>query len=163
MRKKIIFGLLLALPMFFIACGGENTNNTTPSTEDTSTETKTEASTEPYDPHRGEGKFDSTNVIIKGLDAAMAKKGKAISETKCMSCHKATDELLVGPGWKGVTNRHTPFWLMNFITNPDPMIDKDPKVQKQLEVCLVRMPNQSLADEEAREILEFMRQNDGAK
>jgi len=25
------------------------------------------------------------------------------------------------------------------------------------------MPNQSLADEEAREILEFMRQNDGAK
>jgi len=32
-----------------------------------------------------------------------------------------------------------------------------------LEICLVRMPNQNLADLEAREIVEFMRQNDGAK
>jgi len=52
---------------------------------------------------------------------------------------------------------------MNFITNPDPMIDKDPEVQAQLELCLVRMPNQNLAENEAREIVEFMRQNDGAK
>jgi hypothetical protein len=43
------------------------------------------------------------------------------------------------------------------------MIDKDPKVQAQLELCLVRMPNQGLADNDAREILEFMRKNDGAK
>jgi hypothetical protein len=52
---------------------------------------------------------------------------------------------------------------MNFITNPDPMIDKDPEVQAQLELCLVRMPNQNLAENEARQIVEFMRQNDGAK
>ena len=52
---------------------------------------------------------------------------------------------------------------MNFITDPDPMIDKDPEVQKQLETCLVRMPNQSLEEKDAREIVEFMRQNDGAK
>ncbi len=45
---------------------------------------------------------------------------------------------------------------MNFITNPDPMIDKDPKLQAQLELCLVRMPNQSLSDDDARNILEFM-------
>ncbi|MBX2930340.1 MAG: c-type cytochrome [Chitinophagaceae bacterium] len=166
MKKKIVFGLLLALPMFFIACGGENTNTnkTTPSDENkeqAATEESADAVT--YDPRRGEGKFDSSNLQIKGLDAAMASKGKAISDTKCMSCHKVTDEMLVGPGWKGVTNRHTPYWLMNFITNPDPMIDKDPKVQQQLEVCLVRMPNQNLADEEARAILEYMRKNDGAK
>ena len=43
------------------------------------------------------------------------------------------------------------------------MIDKDPEVQAQLEICLVRMPNQNLAEEEARSIVEFMRQNDGAK
>ena len=46
---------------------------------------------------------------------------------KCSSCHKLTDEKLVGPGWKGVTERQKPEWIMNFITNPDPMIDKDPK------------------------------------
>jgi hypothetical protein len=43
------------------------------------------------------------------------------------------------------------------------MIEKDPKVQAQLELCLVRMPNQGLVDNEAREILEFMRKNDGGK
>jgi hypothetical protein len=49
---------------------------------------------------------------------------------------------------------------MNFISNPDPMIEKDPAVQAQLELCLVRMPNQGLSDDEARNILEFMRNND---
>ena len=82
---------------------------------------------------------------------------------KCTSCHKTTDERLVGPGWKGVTTRRTPEWIMNFITNPDPMIDKDPEVQAQLELCLVRMPNQSLSDAEARNILEFMRKLDRSK
>jgi hypothetical protein len=52
---------------------------------------------------------------------------------------------------------------MNFITNPEPMINKDPEVQAQLEICLVRMPNQGLTDDDARGILEYMRQNDGVK
>lgn len=43
------------------------------------------------------------------------------------------------------------------------MIDKDPELQAQLEVCLVRMPNQNIADDEARQILEYMRKNDGIK
>ena len=52
---------------------------------------------------------------------------------------------------------------MNFITNPDPMIDKDPEAQAMLELCLVRMPNQSLTDDDARAILEYMRKIDGVK
>ena len=80
-----------------------------------------------------------------------------------MSGHKTTDERLVGPGWKGVTERQTPHWIMNFISNPDPMIDVDPELQKQLELCLVRMPNQGLSDAEARNVLEYMREIDGAK
>jgi len=52
---------------------------------------------------------------------------------------------------------------MNFITNPDPMIDKDPELQAQLELCMIRMPNQGLTEDEARSILEYMRQNDGVK
>ena len=114
-----------------------------------------------YDPKRGEGKFNAENVTVGKLDVDLAQKGEAISNTKCTSCHKLTDEKLVGPGWKGVTTRFEPYWIMNFITNPDPMIDKDPKVQAQLEICLVRMPNQNLSDDEARQILEFMRKNDG--
>lgn len=154
----LISGFLIILTLI-VSCGGatkENSNNTS---SNESPKSMLE-SPDSYDPKRGEGKFDQSNVSIAEIDESMALKGESISGTKCNSCHKMTDERLVGPGWKGVTQRRTPHWIMNFITNPDPMIDKDPEVQAQLELCLVRMPNQSLADEEARQILEFMRKND---
>ena len=45
------------------------------------------------------------------FDAAMAAEGKT-AEVKCTSCHKPTEEKLVGPGWKGVTTRQTPHWII---------------------------------------------------
>src|SRR5690606_9933252 len=90
------------------------------------------AKTSDYDPKRGQGKFDAVEIGDK-LDAAMAKEGETIANLKCASCHKYSDERLVGPGWAGVSKKHRPEWLMNFITNPDPMIDKDPELQAQLE------------------------------
>lgn len=116
-----------------------------------------------YDPNRGEGKFDENNFKLGKIDLTMAEKGKAISGTKCFSCHKITEERLVGPGWKGVTTRRKAHWIMNFITNPEPMIDKDPELQAQLEICLVRMPNQNLSEDDAIKIVEFMRSNDSAQ
>lgn len=97
------------------------------------------------------------------LNAEWVAAGKGIYELKCQSCHKLTDEKLVGPGWKGVTSRRTPLWIMNMITNVDMMLEKDPEAQKLLELCMVRMPNQNLTTEDARKILEFQRQNDGVK
>ena len=160
MKYTIIIFSLLAL---FIACAGEK------KTDDKADSTQTNEGTAPatknpeeYDPKRGEGKWNSENVGVGAtLDPTMAAEGEKISQVKCASCHKLTTERLVGPGWSGVTKRRTPEWIMNFITNPDPMISKDPAVQAQLELCLVRMPNQNLADNEARAILEFMRKNDG--
>ena len=159
MNKSFLLILSFA---FVVACGkkeaaGEDFSQ--PTTEESTAETSDAAK---YDPKRGEGKFDNVDFGTT-LDVAMATKGEEVAGVKCTSCHKMTDERLVGPGWKGVTSRKKPEWIMNFITNPDPMIDKDPEVQAQLEICLVRMPNQSLVDTEAREILEFMRKNDGVK
>lgn len=164
MRKlTVLISASFVTMMLINACGsGENTSQdaTTTSTEQAATK---EADPSSYDPNRGEGKFDASNVTLGAIDHELAEKGEKIANTKCFSCHKVTDEKLVGPGWKGVTERRNPHWILNFITNPDPMISKDPKVQADLELCLVRMPNQNLADEEARSILEFMRQNDKAK
>lgn len=107
----------------------------------------------------GKGKF--TNVTLTHpLDQKMIAGGKSIYDVKCGSCHKLTGEKLVGPGWKGVTDRRRPEWIMNFVTNTEEMIDKDPQAQALLEVCMVRMPNQNLSDEDARNVLEFMRSND---
>jgi mono/diheme cytochrome c family protein len=156
--KKLM--VLFVAGIFVYACSSNN--NQQNSNSGTTTSSADKPKTEDYDPTRGEGKFENVEVG-DNLDVHMAEEGKTIADLKCASCHKYTDEKLVGPGWAGVSEKPRPEWIMNFITNPDPMIDKDPELQAQLEICLVRMPNQNLADEEARKILEFMRQNDGVQ
>lgn len=156
MKKLFIIGVL---SLFIYACGSENKENVAAATTEEGAKTADSSS---YDPKRGEGKFTDVKLDAK-LDEEMALKGQNVSDLKCLSCHKLTDERLVGPGWAGTTSRHTPEWIMNFITNTDEMIDKDPKAQAMLEICMVRMPNQSLSDTDARAILEFMRKNDGVK
>jgi|CXWJ01.1.fsa_nt_gi cytochrome c551/c552 len=109
---------------------------------------------------KGIGKFTNVELGAK-LDTKMADAGKSIYDVKCSSCHRLTEEKLVGPGWKDVTKRRTAEWVMNFSTNPDEMLDKDAIAKGMLEECLVRMPNQGLSDDDARHIYEYMRQNDG--
>lgn len=167
MKKVFLLALTISLA---VSCGKKESNGddfSKPVSEPTVSEgepvsegTTTDAGS--YDATKGEGKFDKVELGAS-LDQKMVSEGEKIYGSKCISCHKLTDEKLVGPGWKGVTQRRLPEWIMNFIINPDPMIDKDPELKKQLEVCMVRMPNQSLNDTDARNILEYMRKNDGVK
>lgn len=161
--KKISMALATAFVVFLYSCGNQGTEPSS-GTDSPAAEKKetTESGNPSYDPNRGEGKFTKVDLSDK-LDATLAGSGEKTFGVKCSSCHKLTDEKLVGPGWKGVTSRHAPEWIMNFITNTDAMLNKDPKAQAQLEICLVRMPNQNLSDEEARALLEYMRKNDGIK
>ncbi len=154
--KKLL--LIAGIAALIYACGGasqqENQN------EDATTSQNN--STAPADNPDGVGKFKDVQVPEK-LDAAMADKGQSVYDVKCSSCHKLSDERLVGPGWKDVTKRNTAAWIMNFVTNVDEMLNTDPKAQAQLEICLVRMPNQNLSDDDARNVYEFMRKNDGVQ
>ena len=114
------------------------------------------------DPTKGIGAV--TNVILKSpIESARVDRGLAIYEMKCSACHKLDDQRFVGPGWKGVTEKRKPEWIMNMITNVDVMLDKDEEAGKLLELCLTRMPNQNVSIGDARDILEFMRKNDGVK
>ncbi len=102
-------------------------------------------------------------ALANPLDAGMVTAGKATYDLKCQSCHSLKENKVVGPGWKDVTKRRKPVWIMNMITNVDMMLETDPEAQKLLEQCLVRMPNQNIDKDEARKVLEFMRSNDGEK
>ncbi|MFA7444737.1 MAG: c-type cytochrome [Flavobacteriaceae bacterium] len=156
--KKVT--VLAAVALLIMACGKKE--NSGADFSKSQEETTTTTSTSDYDPNRGLGKYENMELPAT-LDHQMADLGEKAAGTKCLSCHKLNSERLVGPGWGGVTERRTPEWIMNFITNPDPMIDQDPELQAQLEICLVRMPNQSVSDDEARQILEYMRKNDGVQ
>ncbi|HEY8658162.1 MAG TPA: cytochrome c [Hanamia sp.] len=159
MKKLMYLGVLT---LMVVACNNSNTDKNKSEEPATTSQSETTDGNPSYDPKRGEGKFTKVD-ISPNLDEAKAEAGNKIYSLKCGACHKLTDEKLVGPGWKGVTQRHTVEWIMNFATNTDDMINKDPKAQAMLEICLVRMPNQNISDEDARNVYEFMRKNDGVK
>ena len=136
--KNLKLFLIGLATITIISCGGDkkiesSTESNSAEASSASAESESTSSGD-YDPKRGLGKYDESNVDVSKFDATMAAEGKKIAEVKCTSCHKPTEEKLVGPGWKGVTTRQTPYWIMNIITNPDPMINVDPELQKQLEI-----------------------------
>ena len=114
------------------------------------------------DPTKGIGAVKNVTLNTP-LDEERVKRGLSIYEMKCFACYKLIDQRIVGPGWHGVTKKRQPEWIMNMITNVDIMLEKDEEAQKLLELCLMRMPNQNMSIGDARDVLEFMRQNDGDK
>lgn len=162
---RIIPALLTGCLTFLYACGGGDSQQSTSTEASAPEETAaaTEAPAAVTDPDaksdsKGVGKF--TDVKLGAVDDAMAAKGEAIFTSKCAACHKMTDEKLVGPGLQGVTERRTPEWVMNMITNPEEMTKKDPVAQALYEKHLVQMTFQNVSDDETRQILEYFRKND---
>lgn len=153
-RKSLV--IPLALSLLVIGCGSKEeaseAANAAPTPEEILENTP--------EVHGSEIK---TVEITNPLNQEWVTKGKATYEMKCLACHKLDETRVVGPGWGGVTKRREPVWIMNMITNVDMMLEKDEEAQKLLEQCLVRMPNQNVSEPEARELLEFMRSNDGEK
>lgn len=144
MNKHLV--LLLGLGIFLSACGG-NSNQTTDQTS--------EKAPAPAVSDKGIGEIKSV-TLNSPLKPDMVAKGQAIYDMKCAACHKLDEMRVVGPGWKGITERRKPEWIMNMITNVEVMLDKDPAAQALLEECLTRMPNQNVSVGDARDILEFM-------
>ena len=152
--KRVLFStLFLAAVSVLNSCGG---NQQPTSTEAVSQEAKS------TDDEKGIGPIKEV-TLNNPLDQKMIATGKDIYALKCSACHHLDNTKLVGPGWKDVTKRRKPEWIMNFAMNADEMLNKDAKAMALLEECLVRMPNQNLTEADARSMVEFMRNNDGEK
>jgi cytochrome c2 len=158
MNQKFFFmALMLFSLVVTTSCNsGDEKDKESSTTETTTGESSSSESSNP----KGIGPHQNVQ-LTHPLDEKMVTDGKNVYDVKCQSCHKLTDEKLVGPGWKGVTDRRTPEWIMNFVTNVEEMLAKDTAAQNMLEVCLVKMPNQGLTEADARSVLEYMRKNDG--
>ncbi len=155
--RHILFSLflLITIGLFMIACVDKRPSSTEPLNTQELTKYQKEV--------HGEVVKASDVHLTNPLDAQWVAGGKTIYAVKCQACHKLNNDKLIGPGWAGITKRRKPDWIMNMITNVDIMLETDPEAQRLLEECIVRMPNQNLTKDEARQIVEFQRSNDGEK
>lgn len=111
-----------------------------------------------YNYDYGEGVYNPQTITFSdSLDQEMVVSGASIFNSKCSSCHKTSEEKLIGPGLEDITKRRTPYWIMNFISNPAPMIDRDTTLHKLVQLCLIEMPDVHLEESEVRDIFEFFR------
>ena len=159
MKKNIQLRLLfMLLTIVLWSCGPKAKENT--STEKPKSMVGMTDEDKMLEEGRGLGEVKSV-ALTNPLDQSRVSRGMAIYDMKCSACHRLDSTRLVGPGWQGVTKTRKPEWIMNMITNVDVMLDKDPEAQKLLQLCLTRMPNQNVSIGDARDVLEYMRSNDG--
>lgn len=95
-------------------------------------------------------------ITLGPIDQDEAAEGKKLFETKCSACHK-TDQRYVGPPLGGIVDKLGPEFVMNMILNPQEMYTRHPDVKKLLGEYMTQMPNQGLTEEQAREVVEYLR------
>src|SRR5678810_574673 len=115
MNRRIIcaMGLLFSTLFAAIACISKTPTHKAP--------LDTEALTKNQPEEHGIFINASDVHLTNPLNAQWVTEGKNIYDVKCQPCHKLNDEKLVGPGWKGVTQRRQPDWILNMVTNVEVM------------------------------------------
>ena len=81
-------------------------------------------------------------------------------QSKCVTCHKISEERGIGPGLKGITQRRRPEWIMNQILNPLEMTQKDSMSKELFSIYKSQMTDMDLTEGDARNVLEYFRDND---
>ncbi|MEQ9105034.1 MAG: cytochrome c [Rhodothermales bacterium] len=152
--KKILHPIM-ALPLLLAvlllgACGSEggsdsSADGSAPTAESGLTAVQLEHGLGPIAP------FD-----LGPIDAALAERGADIFKMKCTSCHKMEGRY-VGPPLGDITETRSPAYVMNMILNPQEMITAHPTAKKVFAEYLTPMPNQSLSEDDARAVLEYLR------
>ena len=164
MNRLIQIILAAGLIIGMSACGGggneaapEETKKTSLGGKKKPKKAKEEKKSSDLDPMTMKGIGPVTSVELGDLDEAMVAEGKELFDANCTACHKI-DKKFVGPAMKGITERRTPEWVMNMILNPEEMIKEDALAkQVMIESNMAIMANQSLTEDQARNIYEYFR------
>ncbi len=145
----------LAALVLGAACGGSDAPPAQQTTAAPASAAAAGSDLTPFQLENGIGPV--TEAITLGpIDKPMADAGKALFDTKCGACHKMTDKY-VGPPLGEVTTRRTPAFIMNQVLNPEGMYSKHPVVKQLLGEYMTQMPNLGLTQEQARQVVEYLR------
>ena len=149
MKPTRSLALAVLFAFFFAACGGTDFPDATGESGET-------ASRESASAAAGVD-FPVSEVELGPIDAALAAEGQQVFETRCTTCHRMS-ERYIGPPLGDVVAQREPAYIMNMILAPEKMLQADPTAQQLLAEYSVPMTNQNLSEEEARAILEYLRQ-----
>lgn len=143
--------LITIAGILLFACGSENE-------ESTEVEENTKPVIEEVVAEYGVGPVQYVDTS-QAIDPLRVEKGEEIFKGKCMTCHRMNSRM-IGPDLSGVTDRRNPAWIMNMIINPEEMVKKDPIAKQLLKEYLSPMLDQNISEEEARNLLEYLRSYD---
>lgn len=149
-----ITAVLLAFAIVLTGCGGEQSaENEKPQKEQTQ---QNDSGLSDFEMEHGIGPITEPLDISSTIDGALVDKGKQIFEMKCEACHNMEGRM-VGPPLGEVADRRSPEFIMNMILNPMEMTKEHPVAKELLQEYMTIMPFQNVAEDEARAILEYLR------
>lgn len=133
------------------ACGGEQTPNQANSNQ--------ESGLSEFEIEHGIGPV-TERMEIGEIDQNLVARGEDIFSMKCEMCHNMEGRM-VGPELGNVLENRSIEYVMNMILNPSGMVNDHPEAKKLLQEYMTAMPYQNVSQDDARAIVEFLRDYNG--
>ncbi|MBP6055169.1 cytochrome c3 family protein [Aquirufa regiilacus] len=79
--------------------------------------------------------FLSFAILLASVSATFAQdaaEGETLFKNNCAACHNTSDEVLVGPGLKGIGERRPIEWIVKWVHNPQAVIASGDKYANDL-------------------------------
>lgn len=79
--------------------------------------------------------FLSFAIVLASVSATFAQdaaEGETLFKNNCAACHNTSDEVLVGPGLKGISERRPIEWIVKWVHNPQAVIASGDKYANDL-------------------------------
>lgn len=144
---------IITISVLFFAAQACSSDDTTPRADQESQE----QGLSDFEMEHGIGPVtERINIDEDEFDPELITRGRDIFEMKCEMCHNMEGRM-VGPALGDVMERRSPEFVMNFILNPGAMTREHPVGQELLQEYMTTMPFQNVKEDEARAIVEFLR------
>lgn len=155
------FNVLLMISVLATAIACNNNPKTTSSETNTETtaDNPAEVVVHDYLKEGNKGIGPITSFTQPAFNQAVADEGNKLFIVRCTMCHEYGEDKL-GPALKGITKKRTPEWILNLMLNTEEMFEKDSDALALKDKYESMMVSVGLNQQEAKSILEYLRQED---
>lgn len=112
----------------------------------------------PHPTGKDRGVGPITELNLGPIDPKLAAEGQSLFDSKCVACH-SLDQRKIGPALGTISDQRTPAFIMNMLLATQKMEQKDPEVEQLVSKYHIQMPDVGVTQQQARAILEYLRQS----